>query len=84
MSLRFNTLFATGVLVAAMMTLPVVHAEELATYRFDLPAQPLAEALRAIARQTGRNVLFASKDLRGIQVPALAGQLTPKRRSSGC
>lgn len=51
-------------------------ASEQPTYSFDLPAQPLADALRAVARQTGANVLFEAKDLSGIQVPELKGQLT--------
>ena len=53
---------------ATAIAQPVASAEEQAVYRFDLPAQPLAEALRAIARQTGINVLFESKNLSGIRI----------------
>jgi iron complex outermembrane recepter protein len=52
------------------------QAQDQATYQFDLPEQPLADALRSIARQTGANVLFESKDLKGIKAPALRAQLT--------
>ncbi len=77
MSFRFKALFVAAVLGAlAALATSGAHAEEQATYRFDLPAQPLADALRAIARQTGANVLFASKDLQGVTAPALRAQLT--------
>src|SRR5262245_41473222 len=77
MRFRVSCLLATGLLgVAVAMVAPPSSAEEQATYRFDLPAQPLMDSLRAIARQTGSNVLFQSKDLRGITVPELKGQLT--------
>ncbi|MBL8271731.1 TonB-dependent receptor domain-containing protein [Steroidobacter sp.] len=55
---------------------PLVSAEPQATYEFVLPSQPLVDALRAIARQTGTNVLYNLRDLKGIDAPALRGQLT--------
>src|SRR5687767_945545 len=77
MSFRFKISLAVVLWGSAIaMAAPASYAAEQATYRFDLPAQPLADALRAIARQTGANVLFESKDLNGIRVPELKGQLT--------
>lgn len=74
---RIKPWVAAGILGAAIaIAAPAASAEEETLYRFDLPAQPLAEALRAIARQTGANVLFESKDLSGIQTKELKGQLT--------
>ncbi|MGJ4728096.1 TonB-dependent receptor domain-containing protein [Luteimonas sp. SDU101] len=76
-----------GILAASALSLAITsglgaapaHAqagESRATYRFDLPAQPLAESLRAIARQSGANVLFESKDVDGIAAPALRTSAT--------
>lgn len=75
MSLRLVLRFAVVLLVIAGL-IPVSFADEQPSYRFDLPEQPLADALRAIARQTGANVLFESSDLDGIRVAQLKGQLT--------
>src|SRR5689334_19439393 len=61
---------------AALMMTSVSVAAEQAVYRFDLPAQPLMDSLRAIAQQTGSNVLFQSRDLSGINAIELKGELT--------
>ena len=50
-----------------------VHA---ARYRIDQPSQPLAESLRAIARQTGISVIFDPEKVVGRSARAVAGQLT--------
>ncbi len=73
--LRIALAFATLGVIAALSA-PHTYAQEQATYLFDLPEQPLAESLRAIARQTGANVLFESKDLKDIKAPAVRAQLT--------
>ncbi len=51
------------------------HAQT-ATYQFDLPAQPLADALRAVGRQTSKNILFDPALVERITAPALRAQLT--------
>lgn len=77
MSAILRSLLIAGVLSTPFaFMIPQAHAQTQAMYQFDLPEQPLADALRAIARQTGANVLFESKDLRGIRAPALQAQLT--------
>jgi len=53
---------------------PMARAQ--ATYRFDLPEQLLADSLRAIAAKTGTNILFDSKDVKGVKAAALRGTLT--------
>ena len=59
---------------AGLAVLPA-HAQE-ATTNFDLPAQDLAATLRAIARQGGREILFADEDVRGKRSAAVQGSYT--------
>lgn len=47
-----------------------------ARYRVDQPAQPLAESLRAIARQTGVSIVFDPGKVSGRTSRAVAGELT--------
>lgn len=61
--------FACGLACAVE---PVVAAR----YRIDQPQQPLAESLRAIARQTGASVLFDPSKVSGRMSKAVSGQLT--------
>jgi len=61
-------------LLIVLLGAPVALAQ--ATHQFDLPAQPLAESLRAIAAQTGTNILFDSKDVKDLEAAALHGNLT--------
>lgn len=65
----------SAICLAALVTLPA-YAQDRTLHEFDLPEQPLPEALRTIARQTGANVLFEAKDLDGIRAPALRAHLT--------
>lgn len=41
----------------------------------DIPAQSLAGALNSLARQSGIQILFNPEDLKGLQAPAVNGQL---------
>jgi iron complex outermembrane receptor protein len=61
-------------LLVAVIGCPLALAQ--ATHRFDLPEQPLADSLLAIAAQTGTNVLFDAKDVRNRKAPALHAELT--------
>lgn len=47
-----------------------------ARHRIDQPSQPLAESLRAIARQTGVSVIFDPAKVNGRSARAVSGQLT--------
>ncbi|MET0263258.1 MAG: TonB-dependent receptor [Rariglobus sp.] len=46
------------------------------TYVFDLPAQPLADALPKVASTTGREIIFDANAVAGKQAPALQGSYT--------
>jgi len=57
--------------VLALAATPVFASEQ--TYRFNLPAAPLSEALNAFSLQTGTQVLFAPDLAAGRRSPAIAG-----------
>src|SRR5579885_2865759 len=56
--------------------LAIQPARAQATYRFDLPEQPLADSLRAIAAKVGANILFDSKDVKGVKAASLRAKLS--------
>jgi outer membrane receptor protein involved in Fe transport len=60
--------------LACILAMPTAHAQ--ATYQFDLPEQPLADSLRAIAAKVGTNILFDSKDVKGIKAASLRAELS--------
>ena len=45
---------------------------------FSLPAEPLSESLKAVAKQAGQNILFAPQAVAGLRAPALRGQMSGK------
>lgn len=47
-----------------------------ASFTFDLPAQPLERALRAIASQTGSNIVFSDAAVNGRTAPAVKGEFS--------
>src|SRR6185437_13190104 len=51
-------------------------AQALATIHFDIAAQPLADALRAVGNQTNNNILFDPPLVAGRRAPALHADLT--------
>jgi iron complex outermembrane receptor protein len=53
---------------------PIVCAQTATT--FDIPAQPLANALRTLGRQAGANVLFDPPLVDGLNAPELRAELT--------
>lgn len=63
---------STAVLLSLMSVAPLAGAQAIAD--FDLPAQPLGDSLRAIAKQTDTNVLFDRGLINGRKAPALKGQ----------
>ena len=67
-------LIGTMATLAGTVILPA-RAQEAAV-RFELPAQDLATTLRTLARQAGREILFADEDVRGLRAPAVRGSLT--------
>ena len=61
-------------LIMFVLAAPLAHAQAL--YQFDLPEQPLADSLRAIASRAGTNILFDSKDVKGVKAAALRAELS--------
>jgi iron complex outermembrane recepter protein len=61
-------------LLVSFMVMPPAQAQ--ATYQFDLPEQPLADSLRAIAAKVGTNILFDSKDVKGVKAASLRAELS--------
>lgn len=57
------------------LAMPLAQAQT--TYQFDLPSQPLAASLHAVAKKSGANVLFESNDVKGIKAASLHADLSP-------
>jgi iron complex outermembrane receptor protein len=72
---RFRSAFA-GAAISAIFLSWVAHADGQATVRFNLPAQSLAESLRAVASRTGTNILFDRSLVRGVPAQALNAELS--------
>ena len=45
---------------------------------FSLPPEPLSDSLKAVARQTGQNILFTPQSIAGMTAPALRGEMSGK------
>ncbi len=54
-------------------------AQADAQYQFDIPAQPLAAALRAFAEQSGLQLAYSTEELAGITSAAVTGRLSAER-----
>jgi iron complex outermembrane recepter protein len=54
-------------------------ADDAAVKEYNLPAQPLADTLRAIARTSGTNILADGRSVEGKQAPALVGRYSVAR-----
>ncbi len=65
---------AVMAIIAAVCLAP--RAEAQTTARFNIPAQSLAESLRAVGSQTNINILFDPPMVVGRNAPALQAQLT--------
>src|ERR1700722_19370702 len=70
-----RSLFARAVLGLVFLSC-AVHADGQATVKFNLPSQPLAESLRAVASQTQTNILFDRALVRGLTAQALKADLS--------
>lgn len=74
-SSRRSRLSSLSLLAAGIMLTSALHAQD-ATYVLNLSAQPLDQALNALAGQTGSRILFATEIAADQQAPALSGELT--------
>lgn len=74
-SSSIRRILAAGALGAlGVLSGPAAFAQQ--SYRFDLPPQPLADALRAIGRRTSLNILFDPEIVRNLTVASLHGTFT--------
>jgi iron complex outermembrane recepter protein len=71
---RLCRISLTGLLAAVSLTTQLAYAQTI--YQFDLPAQPLADSLRAVGRLTHTNVLFDPPLVDGLGAPPLKANLT--------
>lgn len=67
---RAAFLRSAGILV---LTASVAWAQGVT---FALPAQPLSDSLKAVAQQTGQNILFTPQAVAGLTAPELRGQMS--------
>lgn len=72
---RRSRLSRLSLLSASLLLASTLHAQE-ATFALNLPAQPLDQALNALAGQTGSRILFATDIAAGQQAPALNAELS--------
>lgn len=54
-------------------------AQDREVYQFDLPAQDLGDALRAVAARAGWELYASADDINGIAAPRLRGALTARQ-----
>ena len=64
--------------VAAIGLPSAGSAQEQHVYRFDLPAQNLGDALRAVTARAGWELYASADDINGLAAPSLHGALTPR------
>lgn len=65
-----------GAIAAIMAATPVAAEAQEATYRFDIPAQDMAKALRAFGKAARQPVSFDSAQLRGMRSGPVSGSYT--------
>ncbi|NML91832.1 TonB-dependent receptor [Sphingobium sp. TB-6] len=75
MAIRAHWSFAVYLGSAAVCGFTSVPADAR-TANVKLGTQPLDQALRSVARQTGTNILFTPESVRGLQASALEGTLS--------
>lgn len=76
----YTTLFCSAASLAATpgWAQPVI-AREAIDKDYSLPAQPLAETIKTIARTSGANILAAGRAIEGKRAPALVGRYSAER-----
>jgi len=70
----YTALFVATASYSSIAVAPVCAQE--AVIKLDLPSQDLATTLRTIARQGGKEILFAEEEVAGRQSPTLRGSFT--------
>jgi iron complex outermembrane recepter protein len=67
---------ASAIIVPNFVSISPAHSQVQSATDYDLPAQDLAETLRAIARASGEEILFAAETVQGRTAPSVKGRLT--------
>ena len=71
--------FAGFIVLSLVMTIMPAFAQTAQASEFKVEAQPLDDAINAIADQAGVQIVFHSEDARGVRAPALEGTYTPEQ-----
>src|SRR4051794_18194837 len=69
-------LLASAATLQNFVPITPAHAQSEAAADYNLRAQDLGEPLRAIARTSGQEILFAPETVQGRKAPAIKGRLT--------
>lgn len=69
-------LLASAIVLPNFVPVSPALAQLQSVTDYDLPAQDLAQTLRAIARASGEEILFAAETVQGRTAPAVKGRLT--------
>lgn len=72
---RRSRLSRLSLLAAGIVLTTTLHAQDT-THALNLPAQPLDQALNALAGQTDSRILFATDIAEGLSAPAVTGEMT--------
>jgi len=80
-TMRSAALLATAAIVPSIMA-PAAHAQAAGERAFDIPAQPLADALVTFGIQSGMQVTTNGVPLRGVQTGGVRGSLPPTQALS--
>ncbi len=72
--MRFAKMGALALSTAMVLVAPAAMAQASEARDYDLPSQPLGDALRQVALQSGRQVIVASELVDGLRAPALKGR----------
>lgn len=69
-------LLATAGAAVAIATAPTAAYAQEATYQIDIPAQLMADALRALGKATKQNIVFNGAAMKGKRSAAVRGRMT--------
>jgi iron complex outermembrane receptor protein len=63
----------SAAVLASALAPAAVHAQTQASFNLNIPSQDLGSALRALAKATGEQLIFAERSVQGKRSPALIG-----------
>ncbi len=74
---KFRFLLGFACASAAIVSVSPSYAEDVATISFDIPAQPLPDAINSYSRQAKLQIFFPSEQIARLRSVALKGNFTP-------